>query len=203
MQVGKIAVLLGVLGFLGTCGYVAADCRVGDRYEVSGTSGTVTDCRTGLIWLKNAKCTDTSNSIANPGGFLNWYNAQKWVAGLQDGLCGLTDGSIAGDWRLPTKTEWMAMVAYARYTHSPAYENPALTNDAGTAKWSSGGGSSFTALMPSSCYWSSTTYADNTALAWQVRMGLGDMDYYWKSTDCCVWPVRGGQSGSFGTLRIE
>jgi len=37
----------------------AADCNSGGRYEINGApsaDGTVTDCRTGLVWLKNADC---------------------------------------------------------------------------------------------------------------------------------------------------
>jgi hypothetical protein len=205
MKVGKIAILLLVLVLFGTCDYVAAGCREGDRYEVNGTSGTVTDCRTGLIWLQNAKCTDTSSG--NPNGYLTWSNAMKWVAGLYgDGsgstICGLSDGSSAGDWRLPTKTEWMAMVVYARYTHVPAFTDPALTNDAGTDKWGASGTSSFTNVV-SSHYWSSTTDAGNTTNAWNVNVDYGTMGIDVKANIGYVWPVRGGQSGSFGSLRIE
>jgi hypothetical protein len=201
MKVLKIAALLVLLVLLGTYGYSDADCRAGDRYEAMG-DGTVLDCRTGLIWLQNATCTATSNSIANPDGRLSWYDAMKWVAGLHDGLCELGDGSADGDWRLPTKTEWMAMVEYARYTHSPAYSNPALTNDAGTAKWSSGAGSSFTSVQ-STLYWSSTTLALNTTEAWSVNVNFGSWSPPAKTIIHYVWPVRGGQSRSFGTLRIE
>ena len=125
----------------------------------------------------------------------------KWVAGLGNGICGLTDGSAAGDWRLPTKTEWMAMVEYAKRSPSPAYSSPALTNDAGTDKWATGT-SAFTNVQ-SDYHWSSTTYALNTTWAWSVVMRHGDVDYDPKAGDNYVWPVRGEQSASFGTLRIE
>jgi hypothetical protein len=203
MKVGKIAVLLAVLVLFGTCAY-AADCNLGGRYE-DNNNGTVTDCRTGLIWLKNAKCTATSNGIANPNGYLTWYNAQKWVVGLYgDGssaeVCGLSDGSVAGDWRLPTKTEWMAMVEYAKRVPTPAHSDPALTNGEGTAKWTSG--DVFTNVL-SNDYWSSTTSASLTDHAWLVYMLNGLMYNINKANDYYVWPVRGGQSGSFGSLRIE
>jgi hypothetical protein len=204
MTLGKIAVLLVVLVLFGTCGYAAADCVTGGaQYQAIG-DGTVQDCQTGLIWLQNANCKATSNSIDNnPNQFLSWYAAQKWVAGLQDGLCGLSDGSSAGDWRLPTKTEWMAMIAYAYNTKK--YTNPTLTNDAGTLKWSSGAGSSFINVL-SDYYWSSTTYENNPAVidyAWYVNLYLGYMSADTKAGNRYVWPVRGGQSGSFGNLRIE
>ena len=188
MKLGKIAVLLAVLVLFGTCAY-AADCKSGARYA-DNKNGTVTDCKTGLIWLKNANCTATSHGIANPKGELNWDNAQKWAAGLGNGICGLNDRSHAGDWRLPTKEEWEAMVQSAR---NQGFKNPALTNDAGTAQWSSGAGSSFTNVQ-SIYYWSSTTIAGDTPNAWPVDMCFGVMDYYnYKASLFYVWPVRGGQ----------
>lgn len=48
--------------------------------------GTVTDTRTGLIWLRNADC----------DGIKIWVNAGTWAAGLANGNCELSDGSTAG-----------------------------------------------------------------------------------------------------------
>jgi hypothetical protein len=210
MKAGKIAILMTVFMLFGTCGYSDADCITGSRYQAIG-DGTVQDCQTGLIWLQNANCSaplTPLNGITNSGTGLAWKDAMKWVAGLYgDGsggpnICSLTDGSAAGDWRLPTKAEWMAMVAYAKYTHSPAFTDPALTNDAGTAQWGVSGTSSFTNVQ-SDTYWSSTTDASHTTAAWDVSMWGGDVDSSYKTSSNNVWPVRGGQSGSFGTLRIE
>jgi hypothetical protein len=66
MKVGRMMVLMVVLVLLGTRAY-AADCNDGGRYE-DNVDGTVTDCRTGMIWLKNAECIDTANGIVNPNG---------------------------------------------------------------------------------------------------------------------------------------
>ena len=173
----------------------AADCNNGGRYE-NMNDGTVQDCRTGLIWLANAVCTDTSNEIANPYGELTWQNALTWVAGLGNGICGLMDGSSAGDWRLPTKTEWVAMVASAV---KQGFNGPALTNGTGTAQWSAG---NVFANVQSQYYWSSTTYAPNTTYAWYVYMDDGSVDDNSKSYNLYVWPVRGGQSGEFGSLTL-
>lgn len=65
--------------------------------------GTVQDCRTGLIWLKDANCLD---SLGLPGvnksnGNLDWSAALKWVVGLHTGHCGMDDESDEGFWRLP------------------------------------------------------------------------------------------------------
>jgi hypothetical protein len=125
----------------------------------------------------------------------------NWVAAIYgDGsgptLCGLSDGSSAGDWRLPTKTELMAMVEYAkRY-----WANPTLSNGAGSGQWTAG---NIFSSVQSDYYWSSTTLVSDTRYAWTIGLGAGDAYNTMKSNPNYVWPVRGGQSGSFGTLRIE
>ncbi len=67
--------------------------------------GTVKDMRTGLVWLKNANCTQELASVNKLSGRLTWDNAVIWSSALKNGDCGLSDGSVEGDWRLPTKTE--------------------------------------------------------------------------------------------------
>jgi hypothetical protein len=196
MTVGKIAVLLAFLVLFGTYAY-AADCNNGGRYE-NNLDGTVTDCRTGLIWLQKAKCTDTSNGIDNLGGHLTWDNAMKWVKGLENNLCGLTDNSLAGDWRLPTKTEFMAMITYAK-NHSILH--PTLTNGAGTSVWTAG--DAFTDLQVTGSYWSSTRYASSPDYAWILSPDVGFFSNSTKGGSQYIWPVRGGQSGSFDSLKIE
>jgi hypothetical protein len=201
MKVGKIALLLTILMLCGTCAYAltSLSCNTGARYEFNIGTQTVTDCRTGLVWLQDAKCTVTLNGIANPDGYLAWQDAKKWVLGLQQGKCGLNDQSAAGDWRLPTKTELMAMVQNAR---NQGFMNPSLTNDLGTLKWSSGAGSSFTNVQ-ASYYWSFTTDESLSTSAFYVELFYGNPGSYDKSTPSYIWPVRGGQSGSFGSLRIQ
>src|SRR5262245_57590610 len=70
-----------------------------NRYVDCG-NGTVTDTVTGLIWLRDATCLGTSD----------FANANGLAAALQEGECGLSDGSRAGDWRLPTEPEWAATI---------------------------------------------------------------------------------------------
>ena len=64
------------------------------RFRDNG-DGTLTDNLTGLIWLKNANCF----------GSKFWADALTDCSNLADGTCGLTDGSSAGDWRLPNLNE--------------------------------------------------------------------------------------------------
>ncbi len=190
----KTIVLVIFLMSFGTWTY-ADECN-GLRYSDNG-DGTVQDCRTGLIWLKNAKCTDQSGGIANPDGYLSWYDAIKWVAALASGTCGLTDESYAGEWRLPTVTEWRAMIASAK---KQGFNSPVLTNAAGTAKWTNG--DIFLNVHPSSYYWSSTTSAPDTA-AWLIYTGSGSIGAFLKISESYIWPVRGGQSGEFGSVIIQ
>ena len=69
------------------------------RFEDNG-DGTVTDHLTGLVWLKNANCFGTRT----------WANALTSCNSLASGACGLTDGSAAGDWRLPNVVELESLV---------------------------------------------------------------------------------------------
>ena len=62
---------------------------VDSRFTDNG-DGTVADNLTGLIWMKNANCFGTRS----------WEGALFDANTLADGSCGLTDGSVAGDWRL-------------------------------------------------------------------------------------------------------
>jgi hypothetical protein len=196
MKIRNIAVLLAVLVLFGTSAY-ASDCNSGGRYENMG-DGTVTDCRTGLIWFLNANCTLPSNGITPEAlGRLNWADAMKWVAGLESGNCGLTDGSAAGDWRLPTRTELMAMVEYAR----KYWSNPSLSNGSGSGQWTSG--DVFTGVLSNFFYWSSTSSASSPGFAGSVFLSTGATASANKSGLGYSWPVRAGQAGSFGSLRIE
>ena len=59
----------------------------------------VTDNLTGLIWLKNARCV----------GGTDWENALTWCNTLASGSCNLSDGSSAGEWRLPNINEFSSL----------------------------------------------------------------------------------------------
>ena len=144
----------------------------GGRFTDNG-NGTVTDNKTDLIWLKNANCFGTKT----------WDSALAAASGLTSGSCGLTDGSVSGAWRLPTIGELESLVDRNFYS-------PALSNAAGTAKWTEGG--AFSGVQ-TDYYWSSTTYADSTSNAWFVSLYNGSVNRHGKTYDLYVWPVRGGQ----------
>jgi hypothetical protein len=114
---------------------------------VDNQNGTVTDNLTGLIWLKNASCFTPAV----------WATAIADANQLASGQCGLTDGSKAGDWRLPNLVEFESAI-------DVSVSNPALT-----------AGSPFTNAA-NILYWTSTGYYGGelgTATAWAIGMSDG------------------------------
>lgn len=140
---------------------------------IDNRDGTITDNRTGLIWLKNANCF----------GKRTWRTAMRSVEKLAHGQCALSDGSQASEWRLPTKAEWMAMT-------EKGYKNFALSNAAGTYQWREGNAFS---KVPSSRYWSSSTRLNFGSHAWYVNLHDGHVNFNSKNSTNYVWAVRGGE----------
>lgn len=103
---------------------------------------------------------------ANIWGGLVWNTAVNNCQGY----------SLAGysDWRLPNLREMGTLIDYREY-------NPALPS-----------GHPFTGVQWW-YYWSSTTFADDTAYAWIVYLGAGGGNVDNKVIEYYVWPVRGGQ----------
>ncbi|MCB2184513.1 MAG: DUF1566 domain-containing protein [Desulfobulbaceae bacterium] len=142
------------------------------RFTDNG-DGTVKDNLTGLIWLKNANCS----------GFRTWEQALADAAALQDGECGLTDGSIAGDWRMPNLFELESL-------RNMNYFDPPLSDANGTEHWVDGDPFINVQIAP---YWSSTTFANSTASAACVIFSNGNENATGKSSTSYAWPVRGGK----------
>jgi PKD repeat protein len=134
-----------------------------DRWT-DNENGTVTDNLTGLIWLKNANC----------WGQKTWNEALSECNGLSAGYCGLTDGSAAGDWRLPSRKEFISLFDDENY-------NPALPT-----------GHPFSDVQLD-LYWSSTTKAGITSNAWVMSLIHGSMWNDIKTSSYHVWPVSGGR----------
>jgi hypothetical protein len=136
--------------------------------------GTVTDCETKLVWLRDAHCSAL--------GVATWATATAAVAALHDGACGLTDGSGEGHWRLPTPQEWGRLVESAV---ALGLTNPALVNTTGNGQWSEG--DAFRGVVPAN-YWSSQ-HAERSATVMRLSDGLLDEDL--QNVHNYVWPVRG------------
>ena len=163
-----------------TIDFIATKYTCDDVYRfLDNLDGTVKDCRTNLIWLKNATCTDTLAGIPNSWGYLSWDNAIIWSSALDNGTCDLSDGSVVGDWRLPTKSELQSIG-----TDLPEKWDMGLP----LGTWSMP--SSPFVNVQSAYYWSCTTHDVQTDDAWWVDMSIGDTWYYIKTSWYNVWPVR-------------
>ncbi|HTS34089.1 MAG TPA: DUF1566 domain-containing protein [Candidatus Solibacter sp.] len=146
----------------------------GTRF-VDNQDGTVADNLTGLVWLKNAGCFSPTL----------WSNAVTEISQLASGSCGLTDGSSAGQWRLPNLNELESLVDVSA-------SNPALP-----------AGNPFTNVS-TAIYWSSTSYfggETGSPDAWSIRFGDGrymnDSSSNVKATsNNAVWAVKGSGGGS-------
>jgi hypothetical protein len=130
---------------------------------IDNGNGTVTDNLTGLVWLKNANCF----------GQKTWTEALDASNNLNQGICGLTDGSISGNWRLPNIKELQSLLDYG--------QAPALPP-----------GHPFINLGLS--YWTSTAYYGSVFpddfQAWFVEIGNGVVNATRGYVGYSVWPVR-------------
>jgi hypothetical protein len=139
----------------------------GTRWCDNG-DGTVTDMTTGLVWLQDAAWGGTSAFWVNT---VSGTNAHDRAAQLKSGIAYLSDGSVEGDWRLPTKTELYG-----------------LAN--GTEAVLAGSPRAFTGVQSTTVYWSSTTNGSSTGNAWNVNLNTGTVVSGSKSNSSYVWPVR-------------
>jgi len=129
-------------------------------------NGTVTDNLTGLIWMKNA----------NAFSGRTWTQAMSDANSLKSGDAGLTDGSKAGDWRLPNIRELHSLVDYGHVGVALPAGHPFIGVD-----WQAP-------------YWSSTSEnSDLPGLAWWVGFDLGNVQSQDKSNTYHAWCVRGGK----------
>ncbi|MHB1351039.1 MAG: Lcl domain-containing protein [Desulfobulbaceae bacterium] len=146
--------------------------------------GTLTDNLTGLVWLQDARCPS----------YQYWTDALTWANTLASGLCGLSDGSVAGDWRLPNILELESLVN-VDHNNESCGGSPCATPMAWLAAQgftNTGGGA----------YTSSTTSTQNPDYAWVIGMSdsgeLGNGD---KSSTYNVLAVRGTSTGPAGVWR--
>lgn len=174
-------------GSTGTCTCGAANCPADQdgglekgvtwpspRFADNG-DGTVTDNLTGLIWLQRASCLGSGNwltATTEAGNLSNGY-----TGGGDGGYdCNLSDGSSAGDWRLPSLRELHSLIDYGENSPALPSSEPFDGENIGTA------------------FWSSTTLDHNSTVAWVVSINTGAVETWPKTnTGRYIWPVRGGQ----------
>jgi len=126
------------------------------RFRDNG-DGTIRDGLTKLTWLKNANCLATSGlgpfddtDGAPDDGMVFWQTALDFANALESGQCGLSDGSDAGDWRLPNVRELHSLIDYGQLEPAIPVGHP------------------FTNLQEQGAYYSATSDENATARAWFV-----------------------------------
>lgn len=148
---------------------------------VDNGDGTITDLNTGLMWEKKANDGD----IHDVDRTYFWSKAGAYTVWDWLELVNTEGGSgFAGhnDWRLPNRRELDSLVDFSHDTPSvsPAFDSSCIEGCTVTA-------CSCTALAD---YWSSTTSAANTTLAWAVEFARGAADNRGKGTARAVRAVR-------------
>ncbi|MBF0137430.1 MAG: DUF1566 domain-containing protein [Magnetococcales bacterium] len=138
-------------------------------------NGTITDRLTGLIWLKNAGCLPS----------LTWLDMMAASKTVANGSCGLSDGSTAGDWRIPNRFEMESLFEYSR---SGSIQN-ALPPD-----------HPFTNVKSFYSTSTSTDYdkfnSKGLQLSFEIRTSSIATNIDIKSVPNYGWPVRGGGNDS-------
>ncbi len=154
-------------------------CFNNTRRFVDCGNGTVHDTTTGLVWLKDANCT----TIFGPT--YTYAVANIVASAFKDGDCGLTDNSVPGDWRLPTRAEWEALLDSSCATAPKIVGNgPSSTGCYSAAAWATN--------LQSNNYWSSTSISFAAEGAWYVNLFTGSVEASTKATSLYLWPVRAG-----------
>lgn len=132
--------------------------------------GTALDNLTGLVWLLDASCPGLFGTDMD--GFGSWNEALAASNMLASGTCGLTDGSVAGDWRLPNIKELQSLFDYSELSPSLPDPNP------------------FTGVDAMQTWWSSTTEEAKFDVAWLALFTDGSLVLDGKVFDNLIWPVR-------------
>jgi uncharacterized repeat protein (TIGR02543 family) len=144
---------------------------------------TQTDNMTGLIWTKDAnlmKSRDPSFDTDFPfyDGMVTWQHALDYINKLN------TENYLGhNDWRLPNRNELESL------TNMQLMPDPYADNwlklagfiNVQAEGWQNG-------------YWSSSTFAYSHNKAWTIALYVGEADYYSKTINQFVWPVRNGQT---------
>lgn len=127
---------------------------------VDNGDGTVTDNRTGLMWIKDANCFAAAD----------WSGALGNIKKLNSGQKACKDLAVSFvDWALPNRHELRSLIDHQ--SDLPALpENPFLD------------------LQP--LYWTSTTVAGHPELAFDLHLGSGDLQGGEKKLLRSTWPVR-------------
>lgn len=187
---GAAVVTTATLG-AGIC--VAVDYRYVDRSD-----GTVLDCNTGRVWLKDASCLG-SGVWSSEGAF----SSAQWKVGELNtggdlGCVDYTPGTYT-DWELPALAElcglWDGSCTGTSCCTATAglvdttFSNPALGNAAGEAQWAPE--DAFVGVESPPAYWTATEH--DAGNAWLVNFLDGEVEPAPKAFLLQAWPVRSEQ----------
>ena len=139
-------------------------------------NGIVRDNVTGLEWVQDGNLIASRDPSFDNDGMVTWQHALDYVDLLND-----EEYLGYDDWRLPTIEELSTLVDAGRY-------NPAIDPVFKTVAFD---------------YWSSTTDAHSTDIAWDVGFVDGVVSTSGKTSYSYVRAVRGGQSGALDTFVIN
>ena len=141
-------------------------------------NGTVVDNLTGLVWLKNADCLNGVRTRDEALKFANsLYDGYGLPAALLD--CGLSDGSTAGQWRLPNRFELESLLDLSQAGPALPPGHPFIN-------------------VRNNCYWTSSFHSFYYTLrvGWTVHFSSGDViprSWVLEEERSYVWPVRDGR----------
>ncbi|GAB4199071.1 MAG: hypothetical protein Tsb002_34350 [Wenzhouxiangellaceae bacterium] len=99
---------------------VMGTLRLPTRFT-DNNDGTITDNNTGLVWLQRPFCLELPG--IDSAGRAEFPDARNAALALRDGLCGLSDGSVPGDWFIPNIIELGSLVD-RRQSNPAIFENP-------------------------------------------------------------------------------
>jgi hypothetical protein len=163
-----------------------------DRFD-----GTVLDCNTSKIWLKDASC--LGSGVWNAGAGLG--SVQEAVAALNAGAdfgcAGYAPGTFT-DWRLPGIDEYCSAgpdsgVCSAGLADlsliDSSFQSPSVANGAGDGRWSEG---DIFVGVASAGYWSGTVLQGAGTFAWGINLVDGQVVAGAQSNSVRAWAVRDG-----------
>jgi hypothetical protein len=170
-----------------TSSYVAGDdgaIQAGGALSYTDNGdGTITDKNTRLTWEKK-----------DQAGGLHDYNATfDWSAtGIFEWVAQLNAAHFAGhnDWRIPNVKEMQSIADYENF--EPAVATVFNTNCSAGCTVDGAGNTTECSCTQSGHYWSATTGAESSTVAWYVGGADGAVDVDSKSMLKLVRAVRGG-----------
>ncbi len=119
---------------------------------IDNNNGTLTDAVTGLTWLKRADCIHA-----------DWAGAIAATNALANGQCGLTDGSSAGQWRMPNRNEMLSLVDRAETNQALKFNTKFMKSNGAVDQ-----AAIFDTFNELEYFWTSTTNHSDITQAWTV-----------------------------------